>query len=61
LLTLTVAFVTRAPDGSETVPERDAVEVSDCARRGETAFKLAKRTSRVIRCFTKHTAFTGPP
>lgn len=61
LLTTTVAAGMRAPDGSETVPDRDAVELDDWAHRRDEIIKTARTTSRVIANFACCAVFKGPP
>src|SRR5579859_4377225 len=56
---VTVALVTRAPDGSETVPERDAVELSDWDTKATGVRNPVNRVSSRIENLGKHTAFTS--
>jgi hypothetical protein len=61
LVMVIVAFGTRAPDGSDTVPERDALELNDWAHKLGTATTPTMTTSSLIANFSNHTVFKGAP
>ena len=61
LVSFTVAFGTLAPDGSETVPDRVAVVLFDCAHRPCVATTPTMTTSSLIANLSNQTVFKWPP
>src|SRR5450631_2115 len=61
LVMVIVAFGTRAPDGSEMVPERDAVELNDWAHIPGPETTPTTITSSLIANLPNHTLFKGAP
>src|SRR4029077_10855008 len=61
LVSFTVAFATLAPDGSETVPDRVAVVLFDCARKFGATTKQTRTTISLTTNLSIQTVFTGAP